>query len=234
MLSRLHDTRQSRDAFGVNRVCQFAAFFERAADDEPIREGKKLMGVFAGDAAAKKNARGRTSGADSADVFRIGGMAGAYAGNNEGVGKTAVESVMSGIFERAIAQRNRVLDVNVGENLRVRRNSPAIAQSVEGIALDDSLISDHRAAEDIHTNETSAARRAKGQRGAGIVAKDIEADGDLHSVADGAADCGHRGDGFGADGRFRERCVAKIFDEDSVRAALFVSLGIGDGGLDVD
>ena len=45
---------------------------------------------------------------------------------------------MRGIFQREIAERHGVFDVNVRKNRRVRTNSLPIAQRAEGVALDQS------------------------------------------------------------------------------------------------
>ena len=100
------------------------------------------------------------------------------------------------------------------------------------ISVDQPLVGEHRAAVDIHADETAAARGAQGKGGAGVIAQDVKADGQGDGLADGATNRGHGGDGFGADGGFGERDVAEVLDEDRVCAALLVGAGIGDGGFD--
>jgi len=189
------------------------------------------MRVRNGHTAAEQNAGGWTRGADLLDVGGIGFAPGADAGNDDGIRESAIQRVMGGIFEGPIAERDGVFDVDIGEDLRAGTNGLAIAQGVEGVTLDDALVGEHRAAVDIDANKTAIAGSAQGKRGAGVIAQNIETDGQRDGLTDSATNRGHGGDGFGADGRFGERHIAKVFDEHRVRAPLGVSPGIGNGAL---
>ncbi|MDB6064676.1 MAG: hypothetical protein JWR26_884 [Pedosphaera sp.] len=166
------------------------------------------------------------------DIPGIRRHAGAYAGNDEGIGQTALEGIMGGIFQRPITERDGVFDMDIGKNLYFGGDGLTIAQSVEGISLNQALIGQHGAAVDIDTDKTAAAGCAQGERGACIVAQDIEPDRYFDGLPHRAADRGHGRHCFGADGGFRKRHIAKILDEDRMRAALLISSRIPDSSLD--
>ena len=136
----------------------------------------------------------------------------------------------------AIRQRNQgapdVLDVDIGEDLRLRTNALPIAQGVIGVAFDQPLVGQHRAGVDVDADERAAADGAQRQRGAGVVAQDVEADGEVHGLADGAAGGGHGGDGLGGDAALGEGHIAEVLDEEGVGAAALVGAGVVHGELD--
>jgi len=187
------------------------------------------MGVCRGDAAAEQDFCAGTGGAHALHMRRVSLAASAGAGDDQPIRKAAIQRVVRGIFQGPIAQRNGVFDVDVRKDLRVGTDVAAKAERMEGIALDDSLVGEHRAAMDVHADEFTAASRAQRQRGAGIVAQDIETDGQRNRLAHGATNGRHGSNGFGANRAFSEGNVAEVLDENRMRAALLVSLGVGDG-----
>jgi hypothetical protein len=166
------------------------------------------------------------------DVRKIRSHAGADAGNDEGIGQAALKSVASGIFDRQVPQSNGVLNQDIGKDLSLRTELPPAAEGVVGIAFDEALIREHGTSVDIDADETTVARRAKGECSAGIVAQNVEANRQLDCGANGPTGGSHGGDGFGSDICFGERNVSEVFDEKRVSAAPFVGLGVGDGNRD--
>jgi hypothetical protein len=166
------------------------------------------------------------------DVRKVRSHAGADAGNDEGVGETALKSVASGIFDRQVAQRDSVFDKDIGKDFSLRTKLLAVPQGVVGIAFDEALIGEHCASVNVDADETSIASDTKGESRPGIVAEDVEADREFDCGANGAANGGHGGDGFGSDVCFGERNIAEVFDEERVSAAAYVGLGVGNGGSD--
>ena len=124
-----------------------------------------------------------------------------------------------------------MLDVDIRKDLRCGTNAPAIAQGVVGIAFDQALVGQHRAGVHVDANKGPVANGAQRQRGAGVVAQDVEADGKFDRIADRATGGGHGGDGLGGDAAPGERHVAEVLDEEGVRAAALVSMGIIHGQL---
>ena len=120
--------------------------------------------------------------------------------------------------------------MNVRKNLRGGREARSFAERVVGVAFDDALVREHRAAVDVDAEKIATTSSAQGERGAGVVAEDVVADGQFHRRAHGATGGGHRGESFGRDAGFGERHVAEIFNDEAVRAAAFVGDGIGDSG----
>jgi hypothetical protein len=70
---------------------------------------------------------------------------------------------------------------------------------------------------------------AQRECGAGIIAQNVEADGQVDCGANGSARGGHGSDGFGANICFCKRDVAEVFDKNRMTASGLVCPGIGNG-----
>jgi hypothetical protein len=125
-----------------------------------------------------------------------------------------------------------VLDQEIGKDLSLRTELPPAAEGVVGIAFDEALIGNHSTGVNVDADEASVAGGTKSDGGAGIVAEDVEANGQFDFGANGATGGSRGGDSFGSDVCFSERNVTEIFDENRVSAAAFVGLGISDGSRD--
>jgi hypothetical protein len=125
-----------------------------------------------------------------------------------------------------------MFDQDIGKDFGLRTELLPVAESVVGIAFDETLVGEHCAGVDVYADEGSVAGGTKSERSAGIVAQDVEADGQFDCCANGATGGGHRGDGFGSDVCPGERNIAEIFDEQGMCAAAFVGAGVGNGSGD--
>ena len=125
-----------------------------------------------------------------------------------------------------------MLNEDIRKDFDLRTESLPAAEGVVGVAFDQALIGQHGASVDIDADETTVACRAKGECSAGIVAEDIEADGQIYCGANGATRGGHGGHGLGSDVCFRERNVTEIFDEERVSTSAFVGVGVSNGSGD--
>jgi hypothetical protein len=90
------------------------------------------------------------------------------------------------------------------------------------------LIGQHRAGVNVDANKIAIASRRQSQRGMSIVAQDIETDRQLDGIANRASGHRHARNRFRSNGRFCERHIAEIFDDDRVRAAFFIGMRVGD------
>jgi hypothetical protein len=85
---------------------------------------------------------------------------------------------------------------------------------------------------DVNTNEGAATDGAQRQRGACVVAQDVEADGEFHGLAYRPPGGGHRGDDFGSDVALGEGDVAEVLDEERMGASALIGASIVHGELD--
>jgi hypothetical protein len=125
-----------------------------------------------------------------------------------------------------------VFDKDVGKDLSFWTKPLAVAEGIVGITFDKALIGKHCAGVHIDADEASVAGGTKGESSTGVVAKDVEANGQFHCGANGAAGGSHGSHRFGSDICFCERNIAKIFDEERMSAAAFIGVGVGDGSRD--
>ena len=129
--SNLQGTGQPLDAFGINGIEHLAIALQGRAHDETVRQRQVVTDVFEGDTAAQENLCGRTGGADALDIGAVGRQAGAGAGDDERVGQAALNGVAGGILDGPVAERDGMFDVDIGKDLRLRANLPAVAQGVD-------------------------------------------------------------------------------------------------------
>ena len=162
----------------------------------------------------------------------VDGFARSRAGDDQRVGQAAFERVAGGVFERFGTQRRGVFDVNVGEDFHVGAQALSFAQGFMSFALNQSLVGQHGSAVHVDPDEGAFAGRAKSERGAGVVAQDVEAEGDFDRLSQGVSGAGHGGDRLGPHGAFGEGRVAEVLDDDGVRSALLVGLCVGEGRVD--
>jgi hypothetical protein len=205
---------------------------EGGADDEAIGERQKVANIGKRHAAAQQHFCGWTGTTNAFDIGKVRGHACAHARNDEGIGETAFKCVAGGIFDRQIAERHSMFHEDVRKDLSLGTELMAVSECVVGIAFDQTLVGEHCAGVNVDADEASAARGTKRQRSAGVVAKDVEADGQLDRGANGTAGGSHRGDGFVSDVCFGKRNVTEVFDEKRVSTSAFVAVGISNGGGD--
>jgi hypothetical protein len=84
----------------------------------------------------------------------------------------------------------------------------------------------------IDADEAAVASRAKGEGGAGIISKNVEADGQFDCSANGATGGSHSSDRFWSNICFCKRNVTEVFHEKRVSASAFVRVGVSKGGGD--
>ena len=153
---------------------EFAALLQRGADNHTVSVAEEFTDVADRDAAAEKNLRVRTGAPHPLNIGNVRRDAGARSRNNERVSQTAFQRIVRGVFDCKVPERHRVLHVHIGKNGHGRANPFTVSHGFVRVALDDALIGEHRAGMDVDADEAAAARRAQCQRGAGIVAENIE------------------------------------------------------------
>ena len=72
-----------------------------------------------------------------------------------------------------------MLHMNIGKDSRAGADAVAIADGVECVAFNQALVREHRAGVDINADEITAAGSAEGERSLGVIAQDIEPEGNF-------------------------------------------------------
>ena len=169
---------------------------------------------------------------DPLNISYVRRHAGACARDNQGVGSAAIERIVRRVFNGEVAKWHGVFDVDIRKQERFRANPLPIANRVKRVAFDDALVRQHRPGMDVDAHKTSAARSAQGEGGMGVIAQNIETDGNTNRRTDGRTRDGHGRHSFGTDIAFGEWRVSKVFDDYCVDAATCVSPGISDRMVD--
>ena len=213
-------------------IGKFAVGFEGGANDEAIGEPEVIRKIRERDPAAEEEFGFGTDSANPFEVGDIGGHAGSGAGDDESVGEAAFDRVSRGIGNGPVTERHSVFHVDIRKNQDFRTNLATQAQGFESVTLNDALVSEHGPGVDIDTDERTVAGGAKAKGGAGVVAQDVETDGEFHGLADGASGSGHRRNRLRPNRTFGERDVAEVFDKEGLGAAASVGAGVIDREAD--
>jgi hypothetical protein len=128
-----------------------------------------------------------------------------------------------------LAERLRVLHVDVREDRDVRRDVAPQPQRGRGVALDNALISHASTRVDIDADEVKASGRCDGQRTGGIVAEHVDAAQRVAFPGQRCGDPSHRRDDVRRDRALEERRIAEVLEDPAVQARLEDRVGIGGG-----
>lgn len=111
--------------------------------------------------------------------------------------------------------------VNVGEDLHVLgAEHGAVTQEIVGDALEETLVGDARAAEDVDANEVCADGGGDGEGGLAVIPQHVDAKRKLgKALADIGGEGGHGGDRVGGNAAGIEGDVAEVFEHETVDAA---------------
>jgi hypothetical protein len=104
-----------------------------------------------------------------------------------------------------------------------------LAEEDVGLGLDHALVGDLDARVDIDADEGSSRSNGDGQRGGPVIAKDIDAHGQVDSIANGANAGGHGGDGDMGHASGEEGDITEVFDNDGVESGVGEGARIGGG-----
>lgn len=162
----------------------------------------------------------------------VGGRAGGYAADDEGVGAGAVGGFLGGEGDVGLADGLGVFDVHVAGDEDIRRDGGPAGEELGGAAGYEALIGRVDTREHVHSDECRAGGTGDGEAGEAVVAEHVDADGDFDGADDMIDHDGHGGDGFCRDAIGVERGIAEVFDDDSVEAGIGEELGLGDGAVD--
>ena len=114
----------------------------------------------------------------------------------------------------------RVLGQHVRQQRDLRAHRSAFAQGGVGITLDDALVGNECAGQDVRAHEDGTRDHCDRDGGAGVRAQDVDANGERrrNRVSHGSRRHGHRGDRHRFHAAWRERGIAEVLDDDAVDA----------------
>lgn len=227
------------DGFGASWVDVLArdAIFEGGArDDGTIAMREQVRGVLTVEAAADKH--GAVDGAaDQLEVVNQNGGAGSSPRDNQGVGSTPCSQILGGDLQVPFGEGAGVLDVDIGENLNgrlARGSSPqSLTLSEQGVsfARDHALVCCGDPVEDVDADEVGADHFGEGEGREGVVAQDVDSEGEIDGVANLMADDGHGGDGLWGDAVGVEGGISEVLNDESGVACAAIDLGRLDRSL---
>ena len=187
---------------------------------------ERMSLTLAGINAAADERRKRSGRPDLPEIIKIGGVAGALAGEDHDVGVEKLD-VAHELGDRSILHDGvrPVLDVSVGENIDALRLKRApIAHGFRGGPFDQALVGDIGVGPLIDANETRARRARNRQSVEGGVGQHINPDRQSGCGPDAIGRDRHMRRGFRADVLgLRERNVAVVLDNEAVKAGVGVS-----------
>src|SRR5712691_6356123 len=222
---------QPPHALGILGLADTAVALDERADDHAFGHGEELGHAVGGDTAADEHGHHGHRAAHALHVADGRGVTRRLAGDDEGVGQASMHEIARLLLELDGRHRRRMLALDVGEDLDVGAEEPAVTQRVIGLGLHDALVGHDGAGVDVDADELGAGRGGNGQRGARVVLQHVDADGHAgQGAADGGHEDGHGRDGAGLDVARRERRVPVVLDEQGVHAALDEDGGVGHRG----
>ena len=137
----------------------------------------------------------RSTGLDASHALRAYGGTAGCSRHHDSVSKASVNAISRELAGILTHKGTGVLDADVGEDLDAfGREFLAIAQTLMGFAFDDALVGDVGADVDIHPDKVELAGRGNPERRERIVAKTVDADGEIESLSEQSRYARHEGD----------------------------------------